>query len=417
MNRKGLFVIVLSALVCAWFSSHGFSLASAGEGDDRYVPHGAAPSASTVYRVDDGKISIAGYGEAVTQGFDRKKQNGDPSGKKNAADLLRFVLYTGYRFTDKILLNSEIEFEHAKSEDNRGAVEVEFADLDFLISRPFSVRAGLMLMPMGFINEMHEPTVFYGALRPDIETNILPTTWRENGVGFFGDIGPFAYRTYLISGLQAAPAAGAPIDGFNASSGIRGGRSDGSKSLAEDVAWVGRLDLVSIPGFLFVASAYTGKSGHRITDPASGAEINGHVTLWDVHSEWGYRGLKLRGLYARGSIGDVAKINNANGLAGNQSVGEHLWGGYVEGAYDWLPLVCPDTRQSLAYFMRYERYNTQDGVPHGFTENPANSRSVLTYGLDYKPIEKVVVKADYQVRHDKAGTGVDQFNLALGWRF
>lgn len=391
--------------------------AAAGVGEEAYVPPGTAPSAGTVYRVDNEKVSLAGYGEAVYQNFSNEKENGTPSGRKDTFDLLRLVAYLGYRFNDKILFNSEIEYEHASS-GKRGEVSVEFAYLDFLLSRPFGVRAGMVLVPMGFTNELHEPTVFHGSLRPDIEQNIIPTTWRENGAGFFGQAGPFSYRAYVVAALQAArQSATDAVGGFRAANGLRGGRSSGSASLADDFAAVGRLDYQGIPGFLLGASAYTGKTGQRVADPVSGEEIGAHVTLWDIHSEWESHGAKIRGLYTRATIGDVAKINNANGLTGNASVGEALWGGYVEGSYDVLPLVLPDTNQSLSPFVRYERYNTQDGVPNTFTENPASNRTVVTFGLTYKPIDKVAIKADYQDRRDKADTAVDQFNLALGWRF
>jgi len=148
--------------------------------------HGFAPAASKVYQANKG-VSIGGYGEMVYEDFSSTKDDGTPSGKKRQIDFLRAIVYVGYKFTDKILFNSEIEFEHATTsgkEGARGEVSLEFALLDFLISKPFGVRTGLLLVPMGFINEMHEPPTFHGVNRPSVERNIIPTTWRENGLFF-----------------------------------------------------------------------------------------------------------------------------------------------------------------------------------------------------------------------------------------
>src|ERR671914_2496192 len=145
---------------------------------------GFGPAASKVYRTERG-LSIGGYGEALYQNFDSKRDDNAASGKTDTFDLLRGVLYFGYKFNDRWLLNSEIEYEHAGSE-----VAVEFAYIDYLWRLEVNVRGGLLLVPMGFLNELHEPTVFLGAKRPAIETVIIPSTWRENGFGLFGEAGP-----------------------------------------------------------------------------------------------------------------------------------------------------------------------------------------------------------------------------------
>ena len=148
-----------------------------------------------------GGISFGGYGELVYHDVAARTDAGEPSGEKNTLDLLRFVLNVGYRFSEKFVLNSEIEVEHANQE-KRGEVAVEMATLDYLWAAPLNVRAGLLLVPMGLINESHEPPVFHGVNRPDVEQKIIPTTWRENGVGIFGQAGSFSYRTYVVNGFQ-----------------------------------------------------------------------------------------------------------------------------------------------------------------------------------------------------------------------
>lgn len=387
---------------------------AASRGETRYESkHGFAPAAAKVYHIQKG-ISFGGYGEMVYKDPDNQRDNGTASGSKREVDFLRAILYTGYKFNDKILFNSELEFEHASttSGGERGEVSVELAYLDFLLSKPAGIRTGLLLVPMGFTNELHEPTVFHGALRPSVEQNIIPTTWRENGVGVFGELGGFSYRSYLMAGLQATMDTG--VSGFSASSGLRGGRSKGAKSKAEDLGWVGRVDYTAIPGVLLGGSFYTGQSGQNATT-TSGQEIDAPVTLWELHASAEFKGLELRGLYTKGTIGEVSLINSKNGYTGSNSVGERLFGGYAQAAYNVLSHV--NTNQYLAPFVRYERYDTQQRVPAGFTKNAANSRTEFTYGLTYKPIPQVVIKGDWQDYDNQAGTGVDQFNLGFGYIF
>lgn len=378
--------------------------------------YGFSPAASKVYHMNQG-VSIGGYGEMTVQDFKGSRDDGTASGKKREADFLRAILYTGYKFTEKILFNSEIEIEHAATAGGsgaRGEVSVEFAYLDFMLAKPLGIRTGMVLVPMGFVNELHEPVIFHGARRPGVETNVIPTTWRENGAGFFGESGPFSYRTYLLAGLQGVKDASPGVKGFGALTGIRDGRSKGTKSQAEDLAWVGRLDYKGLPGTMIGGSVYSGRAGQSETN-VSGGNINAPVTLWEVHGSAEYRGLELRGIYTQGRIGDVADLNAKNGLTGNSSIGERLFGGYLQVAFDVLSLT--GGRQYLAPFFRYERYDTQQRVPSGFSKNPANSRTEYTYGITYKPHPNTVVKADWQNMNNQAGTGIDQFNLAVGYLF
>lgn len=395
-------------------------------GDPTYKPaFGFAPAAAKVYHVKKG-VSIGGYGEAVYQDFDTKMDNGQPSGSRSTADFLRFVLYFGYKFTDKFVFNSEVEIEHA-AQDKRGEVSVELATIDYLAHPMLNLRGGLLLLPMGFLNELHEPPIFHGAKRPNVEQRIIPTTWRENGVGVFGDLGPVAYRSYLVNGLQAvsdsalnggAPASTDKVKGFNASDGLRNGRQKGSQAYAENLGWANRIDFVGLPGLLVGGSCYIGESGQNAI--VSGQQIAVRTNIWELHGDYAWRGLELRGLYARIDLEDVALLNQAQGISVannnlNQSIGEELFGGYVQVAYDVLSLW--GGKQYLAPFVRYERYNTQARVPAGFSSNPANDRIEYTFGVTYKPILNIVLKGDYQNMRNKADTGIDQWNLALGYLF
>jgi hypothetical protein len=285
-------------------------------------------------------------------------------------------------------------------------VSVEFAYVDYLWRPALGLRAGLLLLPVGFINELHEPTVFLGARRPAVESALLPTTWRENGLGIFGALGPVAYRAYLVNGLDAT--------GFTAG-GLRGGRQKGAQAKAEDFAFVGRLDWTAAPGLLVGASAYAGDSGQGLRTP-QGRAVEARTTLFEGHLEWRWRGLELRALGARGTLDDVAALDAALGLTGDRSVGEELEGWYLQLGYDVFA-SWGKGEQSLVPYARWEALDTQREVPAGFRRNPANDTESLTLGFAFKPIDSLVLKLDHQDFDNGAGTATDQFNVLLGYIF
>ncbi len=373
-----------------------------GSKDARY---GVGPAASKVY----GKkgVSIGGYGEFLYQSFSGSRQDGEPSGLRNEADLARAVLYFGYKFDDHWVLNMELEAEHAvTASDKGGEFEVEFAYLDYLFSRPLRARAGLVLVPVGLINELHEPPTFLGALRPDVEQRLIPSTWRELGAGLYGDAGRFSYRLYAVNGLNS--------EGYSAE-GIREGSQEGSEAAAENWAVTGRLDWTPISGALLGASFFSGDSDQGRSTPA-GRAFSGRTTLFDLHADWKWRGVWLRGLYLRTTVGDAAAINEANGFKDEESVGSRQWGWYLQGGFDVLSLRSA-SKASLTPFVRYERYDTQARVPAGYERNPENDVKVLTIGAVLKPIEQIAIKLDWQQRKNAASTGVNQWNVGLGYLF
>lgn len=369
---------------------------------------GFGPAAAKVYGAAKG-VSIGGYGEALYQNFASQRQDGSAADKTDSADYLRQVLYVGYKFSDRILFNSEIEFEHASTgegAEERGEVSVEFGYLDFKLSDRVGARAGLLLVPMGLLNELHEPPIFHGARRPQVETVVIPATWFENGLGLYGDAGPVSWRAYLVAGLNSA--------GFTSAAGLRDGRQSGSQSLAHDLAFTGRLDYTGVANLLVGGSVFTGKSGQGAR--LDGAEVGARVTLVEAHAQYQRRGFELRALLARGTLGDAALVNRSNGFTGSESVGKAVSGWYAQAAYDVMSLS-PRGRWAVTPFVRYEKIDTQDGVPAGFSEDPATDRNLLTLGVGVKPLPNVVLKADYQREHNAARTGTNQWNLALGYLF
>ena len=370
---------------------------------------GFGPAASKVYAIKRG-VSVGGYGEMLYQNIDARRDDGVPSGALDRLDLERAVFYFGYKWSDHLLLNSELEYEHAVSgEGEPGETAVEFAYIDYRPFRRFGMRGGLLLVPMGFLTELHEPPIFHGATRPEVERLIIPSTWRENGLGVYGDLGPVSYRAYVVAGLRAS--------GFTADEGIREGRQEGADSLAEDLALTARVDYTPTAGLVLGAAVFTGRTGQG--DPSlAGARL----TLGDAHAEWNARGVHLRGLYVKGILSDAEAVSLSNDplLAVDPTrptaIGSRTKGWYAEAAYNLLSLRRKGDRE-LGPFLRYEALDTQEGVPPRFTRDPVNDRTVRTYGITCRPIPNVAIKVDVQDFRNRAGTGIDQVNFALGYLF
>jgi hypothetical protein len=388
--------------------------------------YGRADGASRIYGVTRG-LSIGGYGEGHYS-----KLVSDDGGNRDRADLLRLVLYTGYKFTDNILFNAEIEFEHATTSSTEssgdGSVSVEFAHLDFLLRDWFNVRAGLVLVPMGFINEIHEPTAYFGVNRPEVERQIIPATWRENGVGVLGTFfEQVDYEAYVINGFNAK--------GFD-SSGLRGGRQKGNRALAEHLAFVGKLNWTPFPQLEIGGSVYHGNSGqNQSVDVSAGAGFGAYTvdvpdtptTVWELHAQYEDRGLHLRSLFTMAEIGDHGDLTRAlapvgpdggtGGLDAGEGVGGEMLGVYGEVAYELMPLFFPDSEKSLEPFFRYEYYDTQREMPSGFSKDESKEIQVYTLGFSFQPTANVVIKADYRNRVAESGGLPDEFNLGLGFVF
>ncbi len=359
--------------------------------------YGMGPAASKIYNTLEG-LSIGGYGELIYQNF--------RNSRSSEADFLRGVLYVGYKFNDKWLLNTEIEIEHVDE------IFLEFAYLDYLARPEFNARIGLLLIPMGFVNELHEPTTFFSVKRPMIETVIMPSTWRENGVGVFGSVGPLSYKSYVVAGFDGQDFA---------AGGLRGGRQKGARSKADDFAFVTRLDYSPQPGMLFGGSFYYGNAGQDTQfEQASTAIVelpSVRTQIAEAHIQLEAKGARFRGLVVQADLGDTAELNNALELTGAASVGKELQGGYLELGYDVMSAINPASGQSVSPFVRWESYDTQADVADGFLSDPKNDVQITTYGVAWQPLPNVILKADYQNVNNGAHNGVNQFNLGMGYIF
>jgi hypothetical protein len=340
------------------------------------------------------------------------------------------VLYTGYKFTDSILFNAEIEFEHATTESTvssgDGSVSLEFAYLDFMIRKWANIRAGLVLVPMGFINEIHEPVSYFGVHRPEVERQIIPSTWRENGIGILGTLyEQVDYQAFVINGFNA--------EGFGPG-GLRDGRQNGNRVFAEHFAFVARLDWTPIQQLLIGGSVYHGKSGQNQDVGVSGdfgsytvAIPDTPTTIWEVHAQYEDYGLHLRSLFTMAEVGDSGDLTAAlapvgpgggiGALGAGEAVAGEMLGVYGEIAYDLMPLFFPNSEKTLEPFFRYSYYDTQRDVPRGFSIDHSKEIEIYTVGVSFQPIPRVVIKADYRNRIAKSGGLPDEFNLGIGFVF
>lgn len=336
---------------------------------------------------------------------------------RSQADLRRFVIGLSYSFNERLRFNSEVEWEHAvASADDQGETEIEQAYLEYEATRNLNLKAGLFLMPFGFLNEHHEPPVFYGVERNEVETRIIPSTWREGGFGLsWNTDNGITYEAGLTTGFDISKFddPGFPLASMH---------QELQLAKAKDISIYGAINYRGVPGLTVGGAIFSGNStqGNAAfkadnTQPDFSG-FKGRVTLWDVHARWQPGRLDLQALYARGHIGDAEGIDNTL-LAFNTANGESrayvpsgFYGWYGQAAYR----VWDHNEMHLTPFVRYEYYNTQSSMPTGFAADPTNANHVLTGGLNFYPHSQVVLKADYQRYTDKE---LSRWDLGLGYMF
>ena len=382
--------------------------------------YGYGPAASQVYNIGMG-ISIGGYAEGRYVGNVTDKKD-----TTNYTDAYRGVLYVGYKYNDWIIFNSEVELEHGTTsknwDDKSGSVSMEFMAIDFLLDDALNARVGLLLAPMGFLNELHEPPFYYGNFRPQAETQIIPSTWRENGFGIFGSFldDTLSYRMYAINGFNGSKFSDA---------GLRGGRQKGNRALAEDFAFVGRVDWTPIPQLDLGGSVYVGDSGQDRTNSYNVAAEgepediqtfdipDTQTVIWELHAQYRSRGLFLRALYTQAHVADTGELNLALDKDTDDAIASRMYGGYVEAAYNVMPLIFPASEMSLEPFYRFEYINTQAKVASGYTKNKRFDNRLHVLGVNFKPVPQVVLKLDYRNRTAEKGGLSNEISVGAGLVF
>ncbi len=352
------------------------------------------------------RLLSGNYGSAVTVGAYGEMLYNQPEGDNGELDVQRLVLLFGYRFNNKTQFVTEIEVEHVEE------IYVEQAFVNYNVADNVNLRGGLMLVPMGIINEFHEPTTFNGTERPAMDNVIVPTTWRELGIGVSGRFNNLSlgYQAYLFNGFKSTEADGeGGVSGvLKGSNGLRGGRQKGIQSTIDSPTLSTKLDYYGIPGLRLGFSTYFGKTqAADDIEEIDGANIG--ISMLGLDARYAYGQFTARGQFIHASLSDTDTYNALTG----RDLGSALQGWYVEGAYNLLPSA---KEQKLFAFARYEKYDTHANTEGNLVQNPAYDRTDITTGLTYHIAPGVVLKGDYQFR-DNALDGDDvknSLNFGIG---
>lgn len=388
---------VLFSLALAAISFSGFSQTV---GDSIQLdPQKQQNAAQRILSGNAGKaVTIGGYGEMLYN---------QPEGDNGTLDVQRLVLLAGYKFDDKIQFITEIEFEHVEE------VYVEQAFVNYNVANNVNLRGGLMLVPMGIINEFHEPTTFNGTNRPAMDKSIVSTTWRELGVGVSGRFNSISlgYQAYIFNGFKSVESDGSGVvtgGKLGGSNGLRGGRQKGIESTVNTPNFSVKFDYYGLPGLRLGLAGYFGKTqAPDDVDMLDGAAIG--MAMVGLDARYAYRKFTARGQFIFADLSDTKEYNTLTG----SNLGSELKGYYVEGAYNILP---ESKQQKLFAFARYENYDTHSAVD-GISQNLGYDRTDVTLGLTYHLTTGVVAKADYQIRDNKAlpsNEVPNQLNFGLG---
>ncbi|MEA2093559.1 MAG: porin [Pseudomonadota bacterium] len=329
------------------------------------------------------KTTLGGYGELHYNNLDSKEE----------VDFHRFVLTLGHAFTDSIRLFSELELEHSVSGDGEdGEFELEQAYLEFDLNEQHSVKTGLFLVPVGILNDTHEPPTFYGVERNPVEKNIIPTTWWEAGADFHGELGKgFSYNLAGTSGLNVDTSGSKAFL-------IRNGRQKASKAKANDGAVTGRVKWTGIPG---VELGLTGQWQKDITQ----GQLGVGATLLEAHADIQRGPFGFRALYAHWNLDNHNDINASDPSAAGRDEQE---GWYIEPSYKTRVGTIPG---EWGLFVRYNVWDNNAGSSNDTEMKQINA------GLNYWPIPDVVFKFDAQSQDNEGDKNDNGFNLGIGYQF
>ena len=383
-----------------------------------------APAPAPVSAISP-NLGLWGYGEIYYTHPTKDK-------KQTEADLARAVFGIGYKFDDRTSFNSEFEVEHAvASSSDAGEFEVEQFYIDHQLTSSINAKAGLFLMPVGLLNEHHEPTNYFGVQRNFVETLIIPSTWREGGVGLHGtsDIG-LTWDLGLTTGLNLGGWNNSPEDPQyrtaldmedNDIAPMQAMHQELQLANAQHLAQYAGVNYVGVPGLQVGAFAFTG----NLALPVVPANLpQSRLTLWETHARWTPGDADISAVYARGTISKTGTYNLDNTGVSNPIPSSFL-GYYVQGAYK----VWENAGEKLTPFVRWEHYDmgaSYAGIAPGFTTTPTGLASdgkpwpqprdrVWTAGANFYLNPNVVLKADYQ--RFTTNTDLTRVDLGLGLAF
>ncbi|GAA4030943.1 porin [Actimicrobium antarcticum] len=364
---------------------------------------GSASASASASISSEPQTVLSGYGEV---NYNRPSKDASQA----QTDVRRAVIGIQHRFDAKTKLVSEFEWEHAvTSADDKGEAAVEQLYVEREFDNGLRAKAGLFLVPAGLLNTSHEPTAFYGVERNFVETAIIPSTWREAGIGLSSTMdNGLTWDLGLTTGFDLNKWD--PATGDGRESPLASIHQEGQLARSRDLGMHAAANWRGVPGLLLGGSVFTGKASHGTAEFAA---PNARVTLWDLHARYTPGKWDLSTLYARGTISNTAALNQT--FAGNPTpIPASFDGWYVQAAYQ----AWKSQDYVLSPFVRYEQFNTARSyaeMPQGLGVATAPTEKVSTVGANLRVGEGVVLKADYQKFKEEPNR--DRLNLGVGYAF
>ena len=408
-KMKRLYLGIITALICVTAS------AQVDAGD------------STFLHVKGSRLSVGGYGEvAYSRNYfsDHVSRYSQPEQHKNDPSHGRFdiphaVIYLGYDFGKGWTFGTEIEFEHGgngiayEKEDEEGGeweqetekggeVELEQFWIQKSFGRWANIRVGHIVVPVGLNNAHHEPLNFFTVYRPEGENTIMPSTWHQTGVSFWGRYGDFRYEAQLLAGLNS--------DNFTNTGWIRKGhKSPMEFDVANKYGVALRVDNYTLPGLRIGLSGYYGHSiGNSYPNNANGvdAEYKGKVVIGAFDFTYKGHNWIVRGQADYGYLGDAEQLKYVYNRLNSKSPYKHsafvsgnAYAVGIEAGYDIFSQIesLRQDNQKFYVFGRYEQYDPYasktKGTDYGYTEVKR-----MAFGVNYHPVPQIVIKGEYSKR-------------------
>lgn len=393
----------------------------------------------TGYYNDFNKFRFGGYGEMATSYMDYGPNRITPTGSakenRGTISIPRFIIAFDYKFSPTWILGAEIEFEYGgtgtareiewRSENGEyeaeiekgGEVALEQFHLTKLIHKSFNVRAGHLILPVGLTNSHHEPLNFFGVYRPEGETTILPSTWHETGISFFGRFGRFDYEAMLVAGLD-------PL-GFSRENWIASGKQGMFEGDAfTSPAFVGRLNYYPISKLRVGGSFYYNRTAKNASKPTRTSGLEADVTILTLDAQYKSKNLIARANGVYGDLTDsyqlnrvIAQMSSSTGYP-RTTVGKSAVSYGAEVGYNIVSLFSQKEKAPRIFpFARYEYYNTMEDVATGITADKRYKVSAFTAGLNYYPLPNLVIKADYTNRSIGSGHFNSENMVSVGFAY
>lgn len=394
------------------------------------------------------RYRLGGYGEMVAAfknyGINRLKgtSSGNANIHRNTISIPRFVIAGDVKFNRHWILGTEIEFEsggtgvayeientengeYETEVEKGGEVAIEQFHLTYRLNNAFSVRMGHMIVPVGLTNSHHEPINFFGTVRPEGETTLLPSTWHETGIAIHGQMG----RRWASMDYEAMIVAGLNANGINRNQWL-GGAKQGffEEDNFTSPAYVARLNYRGIPGLRLGASFYYCNNAGSNSDKPQTYNFRIPIYIWNIDAQYQNRWVIARGNVLSGHIGNSSQLSAKNGMLSNLSpytrtspIASRAVSYGAEAGLRIKGFVNNGKMPDLTPFARYEYYNPQEKViTDKYNSTSADARfktSMWVAGINYRPLPYLIIKADYTHRTIGGGKYNNENEFALGVGF